>query len=149
MTSTLARRQRSRRHRRLPVAPRRGFTLVSMLVAIILLTVGLSALSGANASTIRLQTLAQNRTNAIAIARAYLEQLRTRDPRLVVSEATVQLNAQGVTTGSNLSYSRTVTVIEQRQNLVQVEVLVEYPQAQQPVRLITLLFRGNGLSGAP
>lgn len=54
-------------------APRRGFTIVSMMVAMILLAVGLSSLAGANAQTITMQTLAQNRTSAIAIARAYLD----------------------------------------------------------------------------
>lgn len=126
---------------------RRGFTLVSMIVAIILLAVGLSSLASANASTIKLQTLAQNRTNAIAIGRAYLEQVRTRDPWLVETEAAVRLGAEG-TPEANGPYVRTMTVTETRQNLVKIDVKVDYPRAQTPVLLTTLLFRGNGLSGA-
>jgi len=126
---------------------RRGFTLVSMIVAIILLAVGLSSLASANASTIQLQTLAQNRTNAIAIGRSYLEQVRTRDPWLVETEAAVRLGAEG-TPESDGPYVRTMTVTEARQNLVKIEVRVDYPRAQSPVLLTTLLFRGNGLSGA-
>ncbi len=126
---------------------RRGFTLVSMIVAIILLAVGLSSLASANASTIKLQTLAQNRTNAIALGRAYLEQVRTRDPWLVESEAPVRLGAEG-TPEADGPYVRTMTVTETRQNLVKIDVKVDYPRAQTPVLLTTLLFRGNGLSGA-
>ncbi|WP_310569824.1 prepilin-type N-terminal cleavage/methylation domain-containing protein [Gemmatimonas sp.] len=126
---------------------RRGFTLVSMIVAIILLAVGLSSLASANASTIKLQTLAQNRTNAIAIGRSYLEQVRTRDPWLVQTESSVRLGAEGTPDASG-PYVRTMTVTETRQNLVKIEVKVDYPRAATPVLLTTLLFRGNGLSGA-
>ena len=126
---------------------RRGFTLVSMIVAIILLAVGLSALASANASTIKMQTLAQNRTNAIAIGRSYLEQVRTRDPWLVETESAVRLGAEGTPDASG-SYMRTMTVTVTRQNLVKIDVAVDYPRAASPVLLTTLLFRGNGLSGA-
>ena len=118
-----------------------------MIVAVILLAVGLSSLASANASTIKLQTLAQNRTNAIAIARGHLEQVRTRDPWLVETESAVRLGAEG-TPESNGPYVRTMTVTEARQNLVKIEVKVDYPRATTPVLLTTLLFRGNGLSGA-
>jgi len=127
---------------------RRGFTLVSMIVAIVLLAVGLSALASANASTLTLQTLAQNRTNAIAIGRSYLEQVRTRDPWLVQSESAVRLGAEG-TPDAGGAYVRTMAVTVTRQNLVKIDVAVDYPRATTPVMLTTLLFRGNGLSGAP
>ena len=126
---------------------RRGFTLVSLIVAIILLAVGLSALASANAGTIQLQTLAQNRTNAIAIGRSYLEQVRTRDPWLLKTEPAIRLGAEG-TPETDGAYVRTMTVTEARQNLVKIDVQVDYPRAQTPVLLTTLLFRGNGLSGA-
>lgn len=126
---------------------RRGFTLISMMVALVLLVVGVSALATANVSTVTLQTLAQNRTNAIAIARAYVEEVRTRDPWLVESEGSVRLNADGVASSEG-AYVRSLTVRETRNNLIEVEVRVDYPRATQPVTLITSLFRGNGLSGA-
>lgn len=126
---------------------RRGFTLISMMVALVLLVVGVSALATANVSTVTLQTLAQNRTNAIAIARAYVEEVRTRDPWLVESEESVRLNADGVASSEG-AYVRSLTVRETRNNLIEVEVRVDYPRATQPVTLITSLFRGNGLSGA-
>lgn len=125
---------------------RRGFTLISMIVAVVLLTVGLLSLAGANSQTITLQTIAQNRTNAIAIARAYVEQVRTRDPWLLQTEAAVRLNSEGVTS-ANGAFVRTLTVRQLRQNLIRIDVRVDFPRSSQPVTLTTLMFRGNGLSG--
>jgi len=126
---------------------RRGFTVVAMLVAMILLSVGLMSLAGANAQTVTMQTLAQNRTNAIAIARAYMEQVRTRDPWLVQTESPVNLNADG-TTATGGGYVRSLTVTQVRNNLIRLDVRVSYPRGAQPVQLTTSFFRGNGLSGA-
>ena len=126
---------------------RRGFTLISMMVAMVLLVVGVSALAGANSSTIKLQTLAQNRTNAIALARSYAEQVRTRDPWLVQSEAAVRLNSDGIASSKG-AYVRRLTVRESSNNLIELEIRVDYPRSTQPVSLVTKMFRGNGLSGA-
>jgi type IV pilus assembly protein PilV len=126
---------------------RAGFTLFAMVVAIVLLAAGLSSLATANANTVKLQTLAQNRTNAIAIARAYVEQVRTRDPWMLQSESPVRLNADGTASASG-AYTRSLTVTTTRQNLVRVEVRVDYPRATTPLLLTTSVFRGNGLNGA-
>jgi len=116
-------------------------------MAIILLTVGMMSLAGANAQTVTMQTMAQNRTSAIAIARAYMEQVRTRDPWSIESEGAVALNSEGQVAG-NGAYRRTLTVTTTRQNLIKIEVSVTYPRGTQPVQLTTSFFRGNGLSGA-
>lgn len=130
-----------------PRRARRGFTLISMMVAMVLLVVGVTALATANGSTIKLQTLAQNRTNAIAIARAYAEQVRTRDPWLVQTESAVRLDADGVVSSTG-AYTRRLIVRQTRNNLIELEVRVDYPRSSQPVTLVTNMFRGNGLSGA-
>jgi type IV pilus assembly protein PilV len=126
------------------MSKRAGFTLVSTLVAIILLAVGLTTLAGASSNTIKMQTLAQNRTNAIALARAYMETVRTRDPWTVVSESPVQLNADG-TASSSGAFIRTLTVAVTRQDLLRIDVAVSYPRATQPVTITTSFFRGNSL----
>ncbi len=127
---------------------RRGFTIVSMLVAIILLAVGLTSLATASGNTIKMQTLAQNRTSAIAIARSYMEEVRTRDPWTLQTESPVKLNSDGqsATTGA---FTRTMTVAVSRQNLIRIDVAVDYPRSTQPVTLTTSYFRGNGLVVAP
>lgn len=127
---------------------RSGFTIVAMLMAIVLLTIGLMSLAGANAQTITMQTLAQNRTSAIAIARAYLESVRTRDPWLVSTESPALLDSDGQLSASG-AFTRTLTVTTVRQNLIRIDVNVVYPRGAQPVQLTTSLFRGNGLAGAP
>ena len=127
---------------------RHGFTMVSMLVAMILLAVGLMSLAGANAQTVTMQTLAQNRTHAIAIARAYMEQVRTRDPWSIESEGVVTLNSDGLPTSLG-PYRRSLIVTTTRQNLIRLDVQVDYPRGSTPVQLTTSYFRGNGLSGAP
>lgn len=139
---------RRSRDRRMPRRARRGFTLVSMMVAMMLLMVGVTALAAANGSTVKLQTLAQNRTNAVAIARSYTETIRTRDPWLVTSEPAVSVNAEGLPS-TNGAYVRTVTVRNMRTNLIEVQVRVDFPRSNRPILLTTSLFRGNGLSGAP
>ncbi len=126
---------------------RKGFSLVSMLVAMVLLGVGVGALARANGQTVILQNVAQNRTNAIAIGRSYLELVRTRDPWTIESESAVSVDAEGNESGSG-QYRRTMTVSSNRQNLIRIEVQIEYPRGAQPVTLNTMLFRGNGLAGA-
>jgi Tfp pilus assembly protein PilV len=118
-----------------------------MVVALVLMAAGMASLATANASTIRLQTLAQNRTNAVALARAYVEQLRSRDPWLLQSEAPVRLNADGIVSSTG-AYTRRVTVTQTRPNLVLIEVQIDFPRSTQPLLLTTSVFRGNGLSGA-
>lgn len=130
------------------VRRRHGFTIVSVMMAIILLAVGLLSLAGANAQTITMQTLSQNRTSAIAIARGYLEHVRTRDPWSIVSESAVSLNSDGQV-ASGGAFVRTLTVTTVRTNLIRIVVDVRYPRGAQPVQLTTSFFRGNGLSGAP
>ncbi len=130
------------------VRTRRGFTIISLLMAMILLTVGILALAGANGQTVTMQTVSQNRTSAIAIARAYMEQVRTRDPWSIESEGEVGLDNQGTEVADG-PYKRTLTVTATRNNLIQLEVSVTYPRGVQPVQLTTSFFRGNGLTEAP
>jgi len=118
-----------------------------MIVAMVLLAAGVMSLATANASTTTLQTLAQNRTNAIALARGYVEQIRSRDPWMLQSESPVHLDADG-TVSSTGAYVRTVTVTTVRQNLVRVEVKMDFPRSTQPLTLTTMVFRGNGLNQA-
>ncbi len=127
---------------------RKGFTLVSMIVAIVLLTVGILALGNANTNTIKHQTMAQNRTNAVAIARAYLEEVRSRDAWALESEPAVQVGPDGMQITGGV-YSRRMEVSEVRNNLLLVELTVDFPRAGQPVRLTTYQYRGSGLAGAP
>ena len=123
-----------------------GFTLVSMIVALILLGVGVGALAHASSETLKSQTVAQNKTNAIAIAREYLEDLRTRDAWSLQTESPTNVNDDGSVSGSG-KFSRGMVLSVERQNLVRLTVTVNYPRMAAPVVLTTYLFRGNGLTG--
>lgn len=143
-----ARQECSTGGKRLALRNRHGFTVVSMLVAIILLAVGLTSLATASGNTITMQTLAQNRTNAIAIARSFMEEVRTRDPWTLVSETGVRLNADGQTVATG-AYVRAMEVAVTRQNLLRINVTVAFPRGTQPVTLTTSFFRGNALAVTP
>jgi type IV pilus assembly protein PilV len=122
-------------------ARRAGYSLVSTLMAVVLLAIGVLSLAGASASTVSFQTMAQNRTHAIGIARSHLEALRMQDPWSVVSEAAVVVNAEGIP-AANGGFARSVTVTVVRTNLVEVRVSVAFPQGDAPVVLSTGIFRG-------
>lgn len=138
--------QRSVRVRRRKVSARNGFTLVSMIVALVLLGVGVGALARSSAETLKFQNIAQNRTNAIAIGRAYVESVRTRDPWTIASEGSVKVDADGKAASTGL-YSRSMEMVLERQNLVRLTIKVTYPRMTGPVELSTFLYRGNGLKG--
>ncbi|MEO7996137.1 MAG: prepilin-type N-terminal cleavage/methylation domain-containing protein [Gemmatimonadaceae bacterium] len=125
---------------------RRGFTLVSMIVALVLLGVGVGALAHSSTETLKYQNIAQNKTNAISIARAYVEDLRTRDPWTMQSEPSVTVDQDGSALNGG-KYSRAMAMAVERQNLVRLTITVNYPRMTDPVVLTTFLYRGNGLAG--
>ena len=129
---------------RFPAGRRRraGSSLVSTMMAMVLLAIGVMALAGASTNTVSVQTMAQNRTHAVAIARSHLETLRMGNPWDVETEAAVAVDADGVASGDG-RFSRAVTVTELRRNLVQVMVSVTFPKGNSPVVLTTTLFRGE------
>jgi len=117
-----------------------------MIVALVLLGVGVGALAHSSAETVKFQNIAQNKTNAIAIARAYVESLRTRDPWSMVSEPIVAVDQDG-TSASGGRYSRAMSMVVERENLLRLTITVRYPRMIDPVVLTTFLYRGNGLAG--
>lgn len=125
-------------------APRRdsGFTLVSVLVALAILSIGLLALARAQASIVASQGNVANRTTALTIARDYAEVLRSRSPWTLVSEAPARVDARGAPT-PNGAYTRTTNVTVLSTNLLQVQVLVAYPRSATPIDIVTLIYRSS------
>lgn len=126
---------------------RRGFTLFTMLVALVLLGVGVGALANATSETLKSQTSAQNKTNAIAIARAYLESVRTRDPWQITSEGGTRVDADGASSSAG-AYTKAMDAVVERSNLLRLTVTVAYPRMMSPVVLTTYLFRGRAAGSA-
>ncbi len=119
-----------------------GFTIISVLVAIVMLSVGILALSRSGTQAMAAQTLAGNRTTALAIGRAYMEAVRSRPPAQVLSESPVNVDETG-TASPNGVFTRSVEVTDVRHNLKEVRVIVEFPRSKVPIELVTLAFVGN------
>ena len=116
-----------------------GFTLISVMIAMILLVVGISALSRTGFETLRAQTAAATRTTALDIARTYLEDLRTRDPASLASETAVVVDETGRVSSTGY-YQRSVDVQVLAKNLKQVTVRVRTSNLKTAVELVTMTF---------
>ncbi|HWA58822.1 MAG TPA: prepilin-type N-terminal cleavage/methylation domain-containing protein [Gemmatimonadales bacterium] len=120
----------------------RGFTLVSVLVALAILAIGLLALARAQAAMVASQGNVANRTTALTIARDYAEILRSRDPWTLVSETPVAVDARGQAS-ANGAYRRSTNVTILANNLIRLQILVTYPRSATPVDITTLIYRST------
>lgn len=121
--------------------------MVSVLVAMVLLGVGVVALSTSSAFLTSLQTDASLRSAAAVVAVAYMEEVKRRPPRSLTSEATASVDESG---GANdLGPFRRTLIVEQdpaAPDLVRATVEIAYPggmRGQGNVRLVTIIYRGN------
>ena len=119
-----------------------GFTILSVLVAIMMLSIGILALSRSGTQAMMAQTLAGHRTTALGIARAYMEDVRSRPPDQVQSEAPTKVDETG-TVNPNGGFTRSVVVTTVRHNLKEIQVIVEFPRSRVPIELVTLAYVGN------
>jgi Tfp pilus assembly protein PilE len=141
----IASRGDSKRSRRMQGGPgfgRGGFTLISVIVAVALLTIGVLALSRTTTSVTYAQTSATSRTIALSIARAHMERVRSRNPWTLVPEAPVRVDATGALDAEG-EFLRSVDVFEEAPNLLRVTIEVAYPRGIDPVKLVTLIYRGT------
>ena len=118
-----------------------GFTIISVLVAIVMLSMGILALSRTGTIAMASQNTAGLRTTALAIARARMEEVRSRPAAEVVSEAKVFVNETGVVIATG-AFTREVEVTTVRHNLKQIKVWVTFPGGPKPVELLTLAYVG-------
>jgi type II secretory pathway pseudopilin PulG len=118
----------------------RGFTLVSVLLAVLMLTIGLVALARAQALLTSAESTVSSRSVALALASTYVEQLRGRDPWTLVPEAPVVVDGEGVPAAAG-PYRRSTVITLDQTNLVRVRVLVTYPRGPVPIELTTLIYR--------
>jgi type IV pilus assembly protein PilV len=123
-------------------ADNRGFTLISVLIAIVMLSVGLVALSRSQTVMMSIQNRLANGTTALGIARTYLEQVRGRDPWTLATEAATTVDELGLPS-PNGQYTRAMTVTLDANNLVRATISVTYPKQPAPVQLVTLIYRGT------
>lgn len=119
---------------------RAGYSLLSVVVALVLLLVGIAALARTQMLAIRSQSGDAVRGQALALSVAYLEELRARDVTTLASEALVAVDSLGAVSPSG-RFQRQVIVTNDAVNLLRVTVRVTPPGATQPVSLVTLFYR--------
>ena len=124
---------------------RRGFTLLSVMIAVVILAVGVLALSRTLTGAMQMNTRAGMRTIALDIARQRMEFLRAQPPSDMADfaeAAPVDVNEQGRPVSGG-KYQRSVLIADVRLNLVSVIVRVSYPNGTTPVELITYVYTGG------
>ena len=117
----------------------KGFTIISVLIAILLLTVGVTALAKTGSTVIEAHNSTANRTVALSIGRGHMEVVRSRSPFVLTSEPAVAVNEEGQI-DTNGNFTREVTLTQVARNLVEIVVVVNFPRGHLPVELVTLVY---------
>ena len=117
-----------------------GFGLVSVMVAIVLLSVGVLSLSQVLTQSVSMQTIIGSRTTALDVARSYMEEVRGLDPLLVESQPEVRVNEKGEEDSNGL-FTKELTVTTVQLHLVEATVIVTMPRSN-PIRLVTWIYDG-------
>ncbi len=136
-------RSRATRRSSSTMTPRRrdGFTLISVMMAVMLLTVGLLALGRTQTVLLGAQATAASRTSSLSVARSYMEEVRARDPWVLVSESETRISLDGRVDGSG-PLRRALSVDEAQDNLLRVTVTVAGTRSDEPVELVTYVYKG-------
>ena len=132
---------RTQQKRRLAVRrPEAGFGIISLLVAIVLLSVGVLSISQVLTQSVVMQTIIAMRTTALDVARAYMEEVKSRDPLTLASEAAVRVNDRGEVDESG-AFTRELTVTSVGLHLDEISVIVTTPRSA-PITLVTWVYDG-------
>ena len=132
--------KRSRENEPIPQRSDAGLGLVSVMVALVLLSAGILSLAGVLTQSISMQTTINLRTTGLDLARGYMEEIRGRDPLTLGSEAMVRVNERGEADEGG-AFTRQLTIEQVQLHLVEATVIVTLPQSN-PVRLVTWIYDG-------
>ena len=89
---------------KLPLIPADGFTLIEVMIALVVMSIGLTALAAVQISAIQGNAFSKRMTTAVSIADEKMEQIKNNLYTEIVSESSSQI------TQSNLNFTRQVTV---------------------------------------
>ena len=81
-----------------------GFTLIEIMIALVVMSIGLTALAAVQISAIRGNAFSKRMTTAVSIADEKIEQLKSSPYANILSESSIQI------TQSNMNFTRQVTV---------------------------------------
>lgn len=95
-----------------------GFTLIEIMIAVAIISIGLLALGGLQVSLVRGNALSQRMTAAISVAEQKIEQVKNTSYANIEAESSTQIQASGfnftrqvtVTDNSPLANTKTVNV---------------------------------------
>ena len=116
-----------------------GFTLISVIMAVVILSIGILALGRSQAMLIRAQATSAERNVALGIARNYVEEVRSRTA-IPASEGSVAVDETGTAAVGGV-YRRSIDVADLGNDLYRATCNVTYPRGAQPVQIITLIYR--------
>ncbi len=120
--------------------PDAGFGLISVMVAIVLLSVGILSLSQVLTQSVSMQTIIASRTTGLDLARSFMEEARGIDPLLVAAIPEARVNEIGEEDANGV-FTRELTVTTVDLHLVEVTVIVTLPRSN-PIRLVTWIYDG-------
>ncbi len=128
-----------------PLHSETGFSILTVLIAIVLVTVAAVALSGTTVYVLSLQTESTVRSTATGIASAYMEAVKTRRVATLISEAEAGVDELGDLDAGG-DYLRSLTVeagpVPKSKLLT---VTVKYPRGRArlgQVELVTIVYEG-------
>jgi Tfp pilus assembly protein PilV len=116
-----------------------GFTLISVILAVAILSIGIMALGRSQTLLVRAQATSAQRDVALGIARNYIEEVRSRTS-VPASEGGVTVDETG-TPVAGAPYVRSLTVSDLGNDLYQATARVTYPRGPRPVDIVTLIYR--------
>ncbi len=124
-----------------------GFSLMSTILAMMLLGLAVSALSSSTVFIVAARTDSAVRTKATAIAVSYLEEVKTRSEGAVKAEAATQVNESGaIDPAGRFTRSLDVNDASGLANTKRLTVTVGYPSGmgrERMIRLETIIFEGS------
>jgi type IV pilus modification protein PilV len=118
---------------------RQGFSLISVMVALVLLSVGIMALARTQFMVVRVTRQESARSQALQLATAYLEEVRARDAWSLASEAPATIDSTGAL-AANGPFTRELTVTPMGTQLLRVQLSVT-PRLASPIQFETMIFR--------
>lgn len=130
-------------------ASERGFSLITVMIAVVLVAVAVVALSGTTIYVLSMQTESTVRSTASGIAAAYMEDVKTRSVATLASEAETAVNSMGgAPVAGETNFLRELIVEDgaaPKSKLV--TIVVKYPRGRAQmgrVELVTIVYEGVG-----
>jgi type IV pilus assembly protein PilV len=104
-----------------------GFTLIEIMIALVVMSIGLTALAAVQISAIRGNAFSKRMTTAVSIADEKIEQLKSSPYANILSEPSIQI------TQSNMNFTMQVTVTANSPlpNSKKVEVVVTWSEGSK------------------